>query len=344
MSSSNAVDLRYRVKHYGYKSQEICDTKYAFYTDLDPNPDKGYIGPKGYAHLIDPTLTLTRFVEKNTLALCMIVKNEDINLFTFLYRFHAYFDEIVIVDTGSRDCTAQVAQLFGAKVFPYKWQNSFSQARNYAKAQCQSTWLFTPDPDEDLDLHNFITLFKMMETPTHAFLFKIVNLKPDGEAFYSDNVRLLRNIPEIWWTNRVHENITDSVRINNLTVEIAPFQIKHLGYLKDRKTADRKATQYNTLLKKDLKAQPEKAITHFHNAFHLFDQGKEIQAFLELEKALTLDPNLFIASKELGLRHLDSAINFFQKAAQVIPDNHYFSQWTHKTLSKLKATLNTPVG
>ena len=43
-----------------------------------------------------------------TLALCMIVKNEEAVLARCLQSVHGVFDEIVIADTGSTDATEQV--------------------------------------------------------------------------------------------------------------------------------------------------------------------------------------------------------------------------------------------
>lgn len=339
----NVRNLRYRVKHYGYDSQELCDQKYKFYTKLDPNPDKGYIGPEGYEHLKAENITLQKWQEKNDLALCMVVKNEEVNLFAFLFKYHSFFDQIVIVDTGSSDHTRKIADLFGAEVHRIPWPNSFAEARNFAKSKCSTSWIFTCDPDEDLDVFRFTQIFQMLDAPLHAWLFQIVNFKPDGQVFYSDNVRLLRNIPEIYWTHRVHENITDSVTKNSLKVEMAPFTIKHYGYLKSMDTAARKSKQYGRLLKKDLRKNPDSAIGHFHMAFHHFENGKERAGDDSLQRALKIQPSLFIASKELGLRHLDQALKYLGQAKDTIPENHYFHSWAHRIAAKLQQALNTPV-
>jgi GT2 family glycosyltransferase len=339
----NVVNLRYRIKHYGYHSQEVCDRKYKFYTDLDPNPDKGYIGPRGYAHLIDPNFSLIRWREKNDCALCMIVRDEELNLFSFLYRYAAYFDQIVIVDTGSKDNTREVAQIFDAEVHPFKWQNDFAAARNYAKSLCTTSWIFTPDPDEELDQRDIGTLFKMMEAPVHAWLFQIVNFQPDDSVFYSDNVRLLRNIPEVYWTHFSHENITEATRENKLIVQIAPFKIKHYGYLKTPEVQQQKAKAYGRMLKKELRENPKEAICHFHLAFHHFEKGQETRGLQSLHRALKLQPDLFIASKELGLRHLTLAGEYLRKTADTVPAGHYFHQWAQRITRTIAQALQTHI-
>ena len=339
----NVRNLRYRVKHYGYESQAICDQKFRFYTKLDPHPDKGYIGPEGYEHLRAETLTVQRFTEKNDLALCMIVKNEEVGLFGFLFRYHAFFDQIVIVDTGSNDRTRKIAEIFGAEVHRIPALRSFAEARNFAKSKCSCRWMMTCDPDEELDVHHFTQIYQMLDAPVHAWLFKIVNFKPDGTVFYSDNVRLVRNIPGVYWTHRVHENITESVQENKLKVEMAPFSIKHYGYLKHSEVGARKAKLYNRLLKKDLREAPECAITHFHAAFMHFEKKHLERGMKSLEHALKLQPDLFIASKELGLRRLDEAVNYLQQAKDTTPANHYFRPWADRIVRTLNTALQTPV-
>jgi len=340
----NVQNLRYRVKHYGYESQEICDEKYRFYTKLDPDPDVHYISPEGYEHLKAQNITVQRWVEKNDLGLCMIVKNEEVNLFAFLFRCHYLFDQIVIVDTGSSDRTRKVAELFGAKVYRIPWPNSFAEARNFAKSKCTTSWILTCDPDEEFDDYRGTQIYQMLEAPVDAWIFQVVNFKPDGQVFYSDNVRLLRNIPEVYWTHRVHENITEAAKKNGLKVEMAPFKIKHYGYLKAKVVGDRKSKQYGKLLKKDLRAEPNSGLAHFHMAFHHFEDGREERGMKSLQHALKLQPDLFIASKELGLRSLEEAARFLQQAAGSVPTGHYFHAWLNRVANAVQKALTLPVG
>lgn len=84
-----------------------------------------------------------------TLALCMIVKDEQNNLPNTLESVKALVDEIVILDTGSTDSTVQIAKSYGAKVregFP--WSDDFALARNEALEMVQSDWVLVLDADE----------------------------------------------------------------------------------------------------------------------------------------------------------------------------------------------------
>ena len=339
----NIRNLRTRIKHCGYESPEICQKKYAFYTSIDPNPSKTYIGPEGYAHLISPTLTLQEWKEKNDLALCMVVRNEEINLFNLLYSCYPYFDQIVIVDTGSKDHTQEIAQTFGANVYTFPWRKDFAAARNFAKSKCTTSWILSLDPDEEMDTDRFPQLFQMLEENVDAYLFKVLNFRKDHTINYSDNTRLLRNIPELYWTGRVHEKIAPAVKKHNLKVAMAPITIKHYGYLKDDASQKRKTKMYAQMLRKDLKEHPHEPSHYFHYAFHFLDQGNEQRALQYLNKALELDPNFFLANKELGLIYLTKAAHYFQGLAQTIPREHYFYQWAQQTNQAIQNIANIGV-
>jgi GT2 family glycosyltransferase len=65
-------------------------------------------------------------------SLTMIVRDEEHNLPAFLASAEGLFDEIVVVDTGSRDRTIEVARAFGASVAEFAWVDDFAAARNAA--------------------------------------------------------------------------------------------------------------------------------------------------------------------------------------------------------------------
>ena len=67
-----------------------------------------------------------------TISLCMIVKNEEMHIARCLDSVAGLVDEIIVVDTGSVDRTAEIASAYTAKVYSYLWNDNFSDARNYS--------------------------------------------------------------------------------------------------------------------------------------------------------------------------------------------------------------------
>ena len=55
-----------------------------------------------------------------TISLCMIVKNEELNLKGCLESVKDIVDQIIIVDTGSTDATIDIAKTYNAEIYHFK--------------------------------------------------------------------------------------------------------------------------------------------------------------------------------------------------------------------------------
>jgi glycosyltransferase involved in cell wall biosynthesis len=62
----------------------------------------------------------------------------------------AAVDEIVLVDTGSRDATKAIAAAAGARVIDFTWCDDFAAARNAGLEQARGTHVLVLDADERL--------------------------------------------------------------------------------------------------------------------------------------------------------------------------------------------------
>jgi glycosyltransferase involved in cell wall biosynthesis len=83
-----------------------------------------------------------------TLSVAIITKNEEANLARTLESV-CWADEIVIVDCGSTDRTAEIARSFGVKLFVEEWKG-FGAQKNSALAKCSSDWTLALDADEEV--------------------------------------------------------------------------------------------------------------------------------------------------------------------------------------------------
>ena len=88
---------------------------------------------------------------KATTSLTMIVKDEEHNISKCLSSVAGLFDEIVVVDTGSKDRTREIAREFGARVFDFVWVDDFAAARNAALARATGDYAFWLDADDVID-------------------------------------------------------------------------------------------------------------------------------------------------------------------------------------------------
>ena len=85
----------------------------------------------------------------NRLAVTFITKNEERNLPHALASLEDLPDELIVVDSGSTDTTAQIAAERGARVFARAW-SGFADQRNFAGAQASCAWILALDADEEL--------------------------------------------------------------------------------------------------------------------------------------------------------------------------------------------------
>jgi glycosyltransferase involved in cell wall biosynthesis len=84
----------------------------------------------------------------NRLSVCLITLNEEQDLACALASLRDVADEIVVVDSGSKDRTCEIAGEFGARVFNRAWTN-YSDQRNFAAAEARSDWIVALDADEE---------------------------------------------------------------------------------------------------------------------------------------------------------------------------------------------------
>lgn len=81
-----------------------------------------------------------------TVTACIITRDEERALPGCLASV-AFCDEVVVVDSGSRDATAQIARAAGAKVVDQPWLG-FSAQRNVAIDHAAGEWVLEIDADE----------------------------------------------------------------------------------------------------------------------------------------------------------------------------------------------------
>jgi glycosyltransferase involved in cell wall biosynthesis len=82
--------------------------------------------------------------------LCMIVKDEEHCIGNCLNSAEKFVDDIIIVDTGSKDNTIKICKKYTDKIYNFKWNNNFSDARNYSIRKSDSDWILLLVADEKL--------------------------------------------------------------------------------------------------------------------------------------------------------------------------------------------------
>lgn len=166
------------------------------------------------------------------ITLSMIVKNEEHSLRRCLNSVRDIVDEIVIVDTGSRDKTLSIAQEFNAKIFNILWVEDFSAARNYALKKSTGNFILYLDADEELKENSKKELLKLSNSTDKIGYYCTV--KSIDEFSKQNNtiryIRFFKNSENIKFIGRVHEQITDSLIENKYKLLHSKIEIIHYGY------------------------------------------------------------------------------------------------------------------
>jgi len=80
------------------------------------------------------------------LSVIVIALNEERNLAECLEGVR-WADEIILVDSGSKDATVKIAAQFEAKVFVQPWKG-FAEAKTFAVSKSRNNWILWLDADE----------------------------------------------------------------------------------------------------------------------------------------------------------------------------------------------------
>lgn len=207
-------------------------------------------------------------VNRPTVSLCMIVRNEAKNLEACVRPVARLFDEIVIVDTGSNDNTMDVARGLNAKVSSFTWADDFSAARNAAVAKCTSDYIFWLDADDRMEpseVRKLDALFQGLSAKPQAYMLQCVS-KTESEVEPSNvipHLRLFPRVPEACWEYRVHEQILPSLERAGIPWTWTDIAVQHTGYL-DPALLRRKSNRDLRLLRLDYLARPDDPIVLYH--------------------------------------------------------------------------------
>jgi GT2 family glycosyltransferase len=204
-------------------------------------------------------------------SLTMIVRDEEANLAACLGSAAGLFDEIVVVDTGSKDRTVEIARSFGAKVFAFTWVDDFAAARNAALGHASGDYAFWLDADdviEPVERERLRALLGRLGEDASDPAAYVVRCSCDadakgGGATVVDHVRLFPLRPDVRWTYRVHEQILPALRKAGIPVRWSEVTVRHTGYV-DPELRARKLERDRAILEAELARNPSEPFVLFN--------------------------------------------------------------------------------
>lgn len=223
-----------------------------------------------------------------TLAAAIIVKNEAEHLQKCLNSLSG-LSQIVIVDTGSNDNTAQIATRNGCHIIFHKWQNSFADARNIAIRHCWTDWLLAIDADEELvDSEKFLWAINNIEKNIGGIKVTLNNFLNEELTLAKQHsyTRLFRNDKRFHFEGAIHEQITSRILTNHFDIidMTNELVINHYGYIGKN---SEKEERNRSMLEKMVQEDSNDYFAKYHLANTEHSAGNYAQSekmFLELLK------------------------------------------------------------
>lgn len=163
---------------------------------------------------------------------CYIVKNEEKVLARSINSLRDYYDELIVVDTGSTDRTIAVAQAKGAHIYKFDWGDDFAKARNFALSQAQGNWVIFLDADEyydgDISLRRYIEEIEKQGLDCDALLVALYEAGQQGKPPMRV-ARIFRHGMGLCYQGAIHETLfKQSGELTLLAAEELKFI--HTGY------------------------------------------------------------------------------------------------------------------
>jgi len=223
-------------------------------------------------------------LDMESISLAVMVRDDAARLKRCIDSVKDAVDEIVVLDTGSKDDTVEVAKSSGARVEQVAWDGSFSNGLNRLLHEIKTDWTLRLDSDEWFDndptdsLHHAIS-----QKDRYGFRIVRRDILPDQRYREISIFRLWRTHPALRYEGLVHENITNesiAQAFPGLKVEALPLWIWHDGYA-DQTNA--KLERNIKLLEEELRIRPNQPYYRAMRAIMYRDLG-DPRSLGELEK------------------------------------------------------------
>lgn len=299
----------------------------------------------------------------NRLTLCIIARDEETMIGGCLDSVRGVVDAIVLVDTGSKDRTVEIARKYGATIVEHPWSDDFAAARNAALPHVNDGFVLMLDADERLGHGARKVIRRALERndfdcgmlPLHDA--SALDAKPEdvlsGRARRGEPMllpRLLRRTPDLAWEGIVHEQVTSWALRHRRIVQLdAP--IVHYGAVPSLREARAKNERNRKLLERRAQVEPHNPTVQAYLARELERCGDVAGAIRAAEAAWSAlgltadgarpDHDVVMPATLLGFLHVRAknparALEVLERArtcSEPHPNLGLLTGWAHEQLA-----------
>ena len=136
-----------------------------------------------------------------------------------------FCDEIVVIDSGSQDGTAELAEQRGARVIRTDWRG-FGAQKQFAVAQARHDWVLCVDADERVSPNLRESILKTLAAPDR-FAYRLARCNRflgrylrHGEGYPDWSLRLFDRRHARWSDDVVHEKVLTQTKVGSLNGDL----------------------------------------------------------------------------------------------------------------------------
>lgn len=120
----------------------------------------------------------TAIHNKSPTSVFIIAKDEGDRIGKAIDSVITWVDEVIVIDSGSKDDTVAVAKKHGAKVIYNAWQG-YGQQKRFGEDQCKHNWILNIDADERVSAEAQAEIREIIASPSFSgYKVKIVDVMP----------------------------------------------------------------------------------------------------------------------------------------------------------------------